>query len=838
MEDHHGYGDVMSSPRPDADSESVSEPGPEALASVFTGGSVPVDEEITLTVSPPATGPVVAVSQVTGGDGEPATLAFVAPVAPETPPTELRVHGVSGARAEDMLDRYIVGQVAGDTDAGFFRPRTEYGGTLGPGGARLEAYRWGNLTSGAAARAFWLMLIPFTLVNLPMWLRPPATGFGRRIVHGLARVFALTVSGTFVLAAAGVFLDLVAWQCAATGSRCAVDRPWLAWFFTGFFAPTGRRLALATLGPVVVVAGLWYLAHRTWARYESYRVPEVNPDGDGLATPTFWDGRAQVGRLRSLHIAAMFASLDILLLSVLLRHDTGPEAFAGVDVAGLSVGTVLAGERVLVGLAIAVVVALLVLILLPPMVDRVSKSDTAARVAAGVRSLALLLTAAAVGAAGLPRAPWTTQGPLPGYSTAVTWLFAAQAGLLLVLTLVVGAQRHRARDALLGGFGAPAVACLGLGFAASFSAAVSYRVADFLDGSAVPSPADFGTRPDTLRLQPPLSYQWAAFGFVVLFLVVVLGGVWMRLVTIPMLRRHARADTDDDFPGGRSRDPRRAESIDHAIATARLTDRGTRVLAAAGILLAAVGFTATGLALAGTGPVQLARSGSRLATVLSVITNTGTWLVSGSVVVLVLLGVQTYRNARMRRTVGVLWDLATFWPRAAHPLGPPCYAERVVPELAHRATWLATTQGGVILSGHSQGSVLVAATALQLPPAARARTALLTYGSPLRRLYQRAFPNYVNDRVVAAMAAAVTPAAAATGVPAGSATLAGPRWVNLWRHTDPIGGPVGVGDRRLADPEAFDPPLGDQVPPAIHGHFDYQLAPPFGPAVADLRGLL
>ena len=86
---------------------------------------------------------------------------------------------------------------------------------------------------------------------------------------------------------------------------------------------------------------------------------------------------------------------------------------------------------------------------------------------------------------------------------------------------------------------------------------------------------------------------------------------------------------------------------------------------------------------------------------------------------LVVLGVQTYRNARVRRTVGIIWDLATFWPRAAHPLAPPCYAERVVPELVHRATWLATEQGGVVLSGHSQGSVLVAATVLQLPPQAR-----------------------------------------------------------------------------------------------------------------------
>ena len=127
--------------------------------------------------------------------------------------------------------------------------------------------------------------------------------------------------------------------------------------------------------------------------------------------------------------------------------------------------------------------------------------------------------------------------------------------------------------------------------------------------------------------------------------------------------------------------------------------------------------------------------------------NAGTYLISLAALGLIVLGVQTYRNARVRRSVGIIWDLATFWPRGAHPLAPPCYAERVVPELVHRSTWLANEQGGLVLSGHSQGSVLVAATVLQMPREALHRTALLTYGSPLCRLYERAFPNYFNTKV-------------------------------------------------------------------------------------------
>jgi hypothetical protein len=212
--------------------------------------------------------------------------------------------------------------------------------------------------------------------------------------------------------------------------------------------------------------------------------------------------------------------------------------------------------------------------------------------------------------------------------------------------------------------------------------------------------------------------------------------------------------------------------------------------------------------------------------VLSLLTNLGTYLIGLTIFGLVFLGIQTYRNQRVRRTVGVIWDLVTFWPRAAHPLAPPCYAERVVPELVHRAAWLATEQGGVVVSGHSQGSVLAAATILQLPAPARRRTALLTYGSPLCRLYMRAFPNYFNEKVINDLGAAV----------------AGPRgqerWINLWRRTDPIGGAIGIGDRRLADPVSFDPLPGDRIPPEVQAHGAYQLTPQFAQAMDDLVGLL
>jgi len=59
-----------------------------------------------------------------------------------------------------------------------------------------------------------------------------------------------------------------------------------------------------------------------------------------------------------------------------------------------------------------------------------------------------------------------------------------------------------------------------------------------------------------------------------------------------------------------------------------------------------------------------------------------------------------------RRTIGVLWDVGTFWPRSYHPLSPPCYTERAVPELQRRLWWLHDNGGRVMLAAYSQGAAL------------------------------------------------------------------------------------------------------------------------------------
>jgi hypothetical protein len=182
--------------------------------------------------------------------------------------------------------------------------------------------------------------------------------------------------------------------------------------------------------------------------------------------------------------------------------------------------------------------------------------------------------------------------------------------------------------------------------------------------------------------------------------------------------------------------------------------------------------------------------------------------------------------------VGIAWDVATFWPRSFHPLCPPCYAERAVPETQSRLLRIWAAGGAVDLLGHSQGAIVVTAAIAGLPedrqPPAN-RLALITYGNPLIRLYARHFPCYVDDGLVATV----------------SRRLCGD-WTNVYRDTDPIGAPIGrrdespVRDIRLPDP-ATDRYLAGDLVPRVRGHAErgYRCQTPFvalvDAAVARLR---
>ncbi|WP_406044171.1 hypothetical protein OG799_06820 [Micromonospora sp. NBC_00898] len=723
---------------------------------------------------------------------------------------ELRVHGVSGAGAAQVLDHPNVQQVAGDRSGGFYRPRPGYPDSTGPDGVTLEAYRWSDLPSGTAARTLSLVfLLPFMLSNVAIWMRPAGRESGSG-VKVLCRLLALNLTLLYVLSAAGVALDLIAWKCMGS-PRCLAGRSWLSWLGG---RPVGLRLAVLTLAPAGAVGLVWLLGVRPGRPYEAFRVPAGGQEGDRLSAVGQWDAMPMVARLRAIHVAAAFAALSLTLLAA--RGATSPS----LAIIALTVA------------AVAVLVTCVALLCAPALLERASAARTMDRASATARVTACALTVATLGVIVLDGTRWPQSDGLPSYARIVAWAFVTQMALLFALAMLA-LRRRRGRDprpALLRGLGAPVIAAVAVGLASALSAELVYRTAYFLNRRAITA------RPGDL-VAPPLAFKWAIFTFFLTAIAAVLVGGGMTLLSRRSRRRAARAIVARDFPDAPPEAASRLDRVARTIARARFTERfGSLAIAYA--CLATVGLAASMLGLFGLQPSPLVEQllgvpGGFVTFGLTV----GSYFIAGIVVALVVGGLFAYRTAEFRRYVGVVWDLGTFWPRAAHPFAPPCYAERAVPELAKRICYLSERHAGVLLTGHSHGSVLLAATVLQLPPRVRQRVALLTYGSPLDRLYARLFPAYLGRDVLHEVGARIDW-----------------RWLNLWRDTDQIGGWVfaphrpgdpspgpdpstGV-DRRLRDPQDLMPPPSDSVPPPIKGHWPCESDERFAAAVRELADRL
>jgi hypothetical protein len=308
----------------------------------------------------------------------------------------------------------------------------------------------------------------------------------------------------------------------------------------------------------------------------------------------------------------------------------------------------------------------------------------------------------------------------------------------------------------------------------------------------------------------------------------------------------------EEYPG-RPVDAPRSRVVLRAWWLARLVDHADQAALALFVVPALTG--ALGVAAVVTGRYDGWQSVGWVRTA----TGYGTYGIVTLLLLAYALGVAAFRVPATRRSLGILWDLGAFWPRAVHPLAAPCYAERTVPDLVHRVRWYADEGdrpdgeaaaigiagrypgGRVVLAGHSQGSVIAVAALLQLPVEARGHVAFLTYGSVLRRLYARYFPAYFSVTLLADLAGTLT---------GGDGT----RWRNLWRTSDYLGGPLERGplpgdprvgaasplagtDVRLTDPRYDDWP-GDLTPPAIRRHSGYPADPRFREEVATLAGMV
>jgi hypothetical protein len=133
------------------------------------------------------------------------------------------------------------------------------------------------------------------------------------------------------------------------------------------------------------------------------------------------------------------------------------------------------------------------------------------------------------------------------------------------------------------------------------------------------------------------------------------------------------------------------------------------------------------------------------------------------------------------------------------------------------------------------------------------RTALLTFGTVLRRLYARAFPLYFSSAAFAVLARRLGDPGLGDdpwGPDAPGLVSPALRWRNLWRRTDYLGGKVGdpladsapastdpAGrvqiDVELIDP-LFLPVRGDTAMPAAGRHSNFPRDPEFQAQLMDL----
>lgn len=179
----------------------------------------------------------------------------------------------------------------------------------------------------------------------------------------------------------------------------------------------------------------------------------------------------------------------------------------------------------------------------------------------------------------------------------------------------------------------------------------------------------------------------------------------------------------------------------------------------------------------------------------------GASIMTGIPLLLFRLIVGSRRPTPKARSFAIVWDLLMFWPRRFHPLAVPSYGQIAVPLLAEEVKTRATS-GRVILSAHSQGSVLTVAALHRLRKPENsgllANVDLVTYGSPLGTLYADAFPDQY-------------PTVIRTLTDLSS-------WTNFYRtETDPIGGVIREIDELAATdngskPDYVNVPLPDPLP--------------------------
>ncbi|MEZ5203036.1 MAG: hypothetical protein R2701_01215 [Acidimicrobiales bacterium] len=152
------------------------------------------------------------------------------------------------------------------------------------------------------------------------------------------------------------------------------------------------------------------------------------------------------------------------------------------------------------------------------------------------------------------------------------------------------------------------------------------------------------------------------------------------------------------------------------------------------------------------------------------------WTLYGVFAAMVLSLYRTRFSRAQMRKVGGAWDILSFWPRGFHPFAVRPYTTCAVAQLRELVFTDSLVPAGepITVVAHSQGTILAVAALASGGGATPDRPGLrlVTVGSPLRALYQSAYPRYFDDALVDVLDATLGSDGA---------------WINAFRFTDGIG---------------------------------------------------
>ncbi|MFC4334994.1 hypothetical protein [Salininema proteolyticum] len=689
---------------------------------------------------------------------------------------ELRVHGVSGTPPSEMLGDPHPFHVAGDTIGRIFRRRTPSYRSLSNAavqGRTVEAFHWGNYTAGSRWRVLWLLMVPFSLMNLARFaqLQPKKRTPLDKWSDAVLRLLGLVLTAVLVVTACYISWEVIARQCS--GEACGRGLPVLDWFARQDYP---LRFLIAAAVPALLILSLWFFGRSSF----SHDPPGARRDFDpaarngSLEDSGFW--RANISIVQRL--AHIWASTCLVGLIALAAAPPGASGHSWYDPARAVAWWVLS-----IGLAGAV----LTVVLNPnAVVNKIKRRDGfkvypkfEARPLRIVQIGMLAALAAALTAVWLvymsaeesPDAPVPLVGEIinrTGVATAV--LLVVIAADCLVYRLAPVGRRHWGEDVprdfrpFWHGFGpwvlSSVAVLVGYGFSAAgvyWSAQVFASGGDIAAGFQLAAAiwglitvVVFGALlvPALIWLlrNDVVAVLWAVVALVSLVWTAYAGiGLWLwfgvltaaGLVVAWWATRSTRREFLDEVANdyGHSDEtgaPTRAARLNQAkvsrawwAAMARYRYHHVLGLVAAlgGVSTILAGYAGVRVSLSADpdGVVDMWRSRFDLPS--EYVLQTGAVAVSVIGAGLVLVGLLAWRRQSVRTSVGTVWDLVSFWPRMGHPLTPPPYGERAVIGVAERCSQLAnvrllnrreSTAGAVVLSGHSQGAVISMAVAALL----------------------------------------------------------------------------------------------------------------------------